>query len=275
MQMQPETANEILEASQDGQMAKNDGLADFPNKNMQSTNDKFKKELSLNSKDMANTPMVTNTLEINSKKTASPSTKAKLKSNAPLIEGAPSLKESPQRKRKRYLSNPAVETTALSSTPVSQNGPDIPTRSPSTTVKRRRRRSASLSIDNSTNSPKENKNDENLPVHIKTSVQIKFDKHKPSPQKSFRTPPKRLRANSGSENDAKVTQVSSRECVTSPYYSSSYKGPPSTTIWRWSPIRGKFKPKSVEYQNGIIVEHPEEDDALLAASFKSKWQSVS
>ena len=129
-------------------------------------------------------------------------------------------------------------------------------------------------IDNSNNSPKENKNNENLPLHSKTNVPLIFDKNISSPQKSFRTPPKRSRALSGNENDIKASQVSSIESVPSLCKSPSNKGPLSTTIWRWSPVRGKFKPKSIEYQNGAVVVHPE-DEFLLAAPFKSKWQSVS
>lgn len=249
----------------------NDLLIDIPNRNISSP----KKRPSLNFKDVINNKNVTNSVGCDSRKSESPSAKSKLKSKTLLIDGGSSPNQRPHKKRKRYLSNPVNKTNALLNSPINPNEIPNQTRSPSSAVKRKRRRSASLSIDNSNNSPKENKNNENLPVHTKAKIPLIFDKNASSPQKTFRTPPKRIRALSGSENDVKGSQVSPKVCVATNCISPSNKGPLSTTIWRWSPIRGKFKPKSIEYQNGAVVEHQEDDEALMASSFKSKWQSVS
>ena len=79
MQMQPETANEILDTSQNCQTPKNDSVADVSNRNVPLTKGSSHPGLKISFHDVANDPIVTNTLEINSKKTASPSAKAKSK----------------------------------------------------------------------------------------------------------------------------------------------------------------------------------------------------
>ena len=274
VQLQPQTINENPKQNQDFQIEKKDVNPGFPTQNVQKTKLTPKKSQDINFQDSIATKMV-NSIDIN-KKTSSPSNRSRLKNKPTLIDDSSSPKQSPKRKRKRYLSNPSNNTEGLLNSPATPNEMTTQSKSPSTAIRRRRRRSASLSIDNSNNSPKENKNNENLPINSKPYVPLSFDKNISSPQKTFRTPPKRQRALSGSENDVnKASQVSSRESVQSPCNSPSNKGPPSTTIWRWSPIRGKFKPKSIEYQNGTVVLHPEDDEFLLATPFKSKWQSVS
>ena len=151
----------------------------------------------------------------------------------------------------------------------------ITTGSPTSAVKRKRRRSASLSINVTNNSPKENKNQENIPTQLKSDILLNIEKKTFTPQKkNIRTPIKRSRAHSGSAGYEASPKVNKISCV-SPSKNNEISVAPNLTIWGWSPNRGKFKPKAVEYENGIVIEHPEVDEAQLATSFKSKWQSVS
>ena len=270
--LQSRSASDKTDQNQGYQIEKSDIVSHFPSQDNQQTKCSPEIGQDIEFQNVINTK-VAKGIDLN-KKVSSPSTKYKPKNKTTLIDCTSSPKQSPKRKRKRYLSNPANKTEGILNSAANPNEVAIQVRSPSTAIKRRRRRSASLSIDNSNNSPKENKNNENLPLHSKANVPLIFNKDISSPQKSFRTPPKRSRALSGNENDIKASQVSSIESVPSLCKSPSNKGPLSTTIWRWSPVRGKFKPKSIEYQNGAVVVHPE-DEFLLAAPFKSKWQSVS
>ena len=201
--------------------------------------------------------------------------KIDLKNKASLKISVNSPKASPRRKRKRYLSNPVNKMANLPSNNDKQNDMLIPSGSPTSAIKRKRRRSASLSMNPTNNSPKENKNQENIPAHFKTDILLNMEKKTFSPQKkNIRTPTKRSRAHSGNAIIATSPKVNNTAGV-SPPKNSPISVPPNTTVWGWSPNRGKFKPKSVEYQNGRVVEHPEVGEAQLATSFRSKWQTVS
>ena len=178
---------------------------------------------------------------------------------------------SPKRMRKRYLSNPANQHA---NSPSGPNGAIVETHSP--TKKRRRRRSTSLSINGTSTPPKENKNHDNIQDQERRDVSVNAEQYLSCPRKLLRTPTKRKRTQSGSANfAAKSPNPPAAPGSWPPKNNQASAVPPNTTIWGWSPNRGKFKPKSVEYQNGALVEHPEVDGAQLAASFKSKWQSVS
>ena len=199
-----------------------------------------------------------------------------LKSEAKYKIHIESPKSSPKRKRKRYVSNPNNLTSATSKTTINQNGTIIQTQSsPTTANKRKRRRSASLSINGTITSPKENKNQENIQKQGGENLSLTILKEQSSPHRKLpRTPTKRVRSISGSANHGSISHKVLTTACASPLNNPT-NVPPNTTVWGWSPNRGKFKPKSIEYQNGLQIEHPEVEGAQLASSFKSKWQSVS
>jgi hypothetical protein len=63
----------------------------------------------------------------------------------------------------------------------------ITTGSPTSAVKRKRRRSASLSINVTNNSPKENKNQENIPTQLKSDILLNIEKKTKYPKKKNQT----------------------------------------------------------------------------------------
>ena len=253
------------------------GVVNYPNLSPKTGSNTPKKRANNKLPDMTRTPPAASPTVVRSWKSVPPlppfksDTKYK---TTPLKTNISSPKASPRRKRKRYLSNPNNQTAPIPNTTSDQNGVVVQTQSP-TSIKRRRRRSASLSINGTNTSPKENKNQENIQIHEGRNISPNILKQQSQQQKHVRTPTKRNRTQSGNANDAATSPKLPTTAGASPPKNTPSKGPPNTTVWGWSPIRGKFKPKSVEYQNGLLIEHPEADVAQLPTSFKSKWQSVS
>ena len=194
-----------------------------------------------------------------------------------------SPKPSPRRKRKRYLSNPGSSSniTNVASSLSTTNGDGwMQTCSPIASVKRKRRRSASLSINGISDSPNGAKNDENLPNHrfkIDNSVDVVRKNYCPQPN-TVRTPTKHMPIrNTGRKSHTTMSpSAADADVFLSPVKNTAANNvPPNTTVWGWSPIRGKFKPKAIECQNGMTVDKEDMEEAKLATAFKSKWQSVS
>ena len=253
------------------------GLVNYPILNVEALSNTPKKRTKIKSPNME---PVTNQTDLALITPGSPLAQLKPegKTRVSLKTNRHSPKASPQRKRKRYLSNPGDATTNASSRNINQGDVVTQARSPSTSIKRKRRRSASLSISDTKNSPKENKNQENLPTNTKpkSNISLNIDKQTCSPQRKLvRTPSKHIPTKIGTTNNEGTNSKLHITSCNSPPEDNPGAGPPNTTVWGWSPIRGKFKPKSVEYQNGQLVENSEIDENQLATSFKSKWQSVS
>ena len=208
-------------------------------------------------------------------------TDAKAKSSIKTNTSSP--KPSPRRKRKRYLSNPGSSSniTSLASNLSTTNGDGLmQTCSPIASIKRRRRRSASLSINGSSDLPNGAKNDENLPNHclkIDNSVDVVRKNYCPRPN-TLRTPTKHMHIqNTGRKSHTTMSpSAADVDVFLSPVKNTAPNNvPPNTTVWGWSPIRGKFKPKAIECQNVMSVDKEDMEEAKLATAFKSKWQSVS
>ena len=186
----------------------------------------------------------------------------------------PSPKKSPKRNRKRFISNPTEHEAKP--TPLIQNGGAIVdgAQSPTKGAKRRRRRSSSFTLSSTNTSPKENKNQENIQTENRgENMSLAPGEQLGCPGDLIRTPAKRLRTLSGSSASSNLQAPT--EPIDSPPKNKQSSFVPSTTVWGWSPDRGKFKPKSIEFQNGRLLQNPEVDGSELAASFKSKWQAVS
>ena len=205
------------------------------------------------------------------------------KSKSSIKTNTSSPKPSPRRKRKRYLSNPGSSSniTNVASSLSTTNGDGwMQTCSPIASVKRKRRRSASLSINGISDSPNGAKNDENLPNHrfkIDNSVDVVRKNYCPQPN-TVRTPTKHMPIrNTGRKSHTTMSPSAvDADVFLSPVKNTAANNvPPSTTVWGWSPIRGKFKPKAIECQNGMTVDKEDMEEAKLATAFKSKWQSVS
>ena len=205
------------------------------------------------------------------------------KSKSSIKTNTSSPKPSPRRKRKRYLSNPGSSSniTSVASSLATSNGDGLmQTCSPLASTKRKRRRSASLSINGINDSPNGAKNDENLPNHclkIDNSVDVARKKHCPQPN-TLRTPTKHMHIqNTGKKSHTTMSpSAADVDVFLSPIKNTAANNiPPNTTVWGWSPIRGKFKPKAIECHNGMAVEKEDMEEAKLATAFKSKWQSVS
>ena len=205
------------------------------------------------------------------------------KSKSSIKTNTSSPKPSPRRKRKRYLSNPGSSSniTNVASSLSTTNGDGwMQTCSPIASVKRKRRRSASLSINGISDSPNGAKNDENLPNHrfkIDNSVDVVRKNYCPQPN-TVRTPTKHMPIrNTGRKSHTTMSpSAADADVFLSPVKNTAANNvPPNTTVWGWSPIRGKFKPKAIECQNGMTVDKEDMEEAKLATAFKSKWQSVS
>lgn len=205
------------------------------------------------------------------------------KSKSSIKTNTSSPKPSPRRKRKRYLSNPGSSSniTNVASSLSTTNGDGwMQTCSPIASVKRKRRRSASLSINGISDSPNGAKNDENLPNHrfkIDNSVDVVRKNYCPQPN-TVRTPTKHMPIrNTGRKSHTTMSpSAADVDVFLSPVKNTATNNvPPNTTVWGWSPIRGKFKPKAIECQNGMTVDKEDMEEAKLATAFKSKWQSVS
>ena len=205
------------------------------------------------------------------------------KSKSSIKTNTSSPKPSPRRKRKRYLSNPGSSSniTNVASSLSTTNGDGwMQTCSPIASVKRKRRRSASLSINGISDSPNGAKNDENLPNHrfkIDNSVDVVRKNYCPQPN-TVRTPTKHMPIrNTGRKSHTTMSpSAADADVFLSPVKNTAANNvPPNTTVWGWSPIRGKFKPKAIECQNGMTVDKEDMDEDKLATAFKSKWQSVS
>ena len=205
------------------------------------------------------------------------------KSKSSIKTNTSSPKPSPRRKRKRYLSNPGSSSniTNVASSLSTTNGDGwMQTCSPIASVKRKRRRSASLSINGISDSPNGAKNDENLPIHrfkIDNSVDVVRKNYCPQPN-TVRTPTKHMPIrNTGRKSHTTMSpSAADADVFLSPVKNTAANNvPPNTTVWGWSPIRGKFKPKAIECQNGMTVDKEDMEEAKLATAFKSKWQSVS
>ena len=205
------------------------------------------------------------------------------KSKSSIKTNTSSPKPSPRRKRKRYLSNPGSSSniTNVASSLSTTNGDGwMQTCSPIASVKRKRRRSASLSINGISDSPNGAKNDENLPNHrfkIDNSVDVVRKNYCPQPN-TVRTPTKHMpiRNTLRKSHTTMSPSAADADVFLSPVKNTAANNvPPNTTVWGWSPIRGKFKPKAIECQNGMTVDKEDMEEAKLATAFKSKWQSVS
>jgi len=271
-----DSVKQNLQSKQDGSMESN-RLVDYPVLKTENISNTPKKGSNGKINAMSQSPTALNHRVLGSQGSTDHITNNKIdfKNKASLKISVNTPKASPRRKRKRYLSNPVNETSNVPTNDGNQNDMLIPSGSPTSAMKRKRRRSASLSMNPTNNSPKENKNQENIPAHFKADILLNMEKKTFSPQKkNIRTPIKRSRADSGNTGIATSPKVNNTACV-SPPKNNPISVPPNMTVWGWSPNRGKFKPKSVKYQNGLVVEHSEVGEAQLATSFKSKWQSVS
>lgn len=225
-----------------------------------------------------------NPMDLGAFTTGSPGpNKIDAKSKSSIKTNTSSPKPSPRRKRKRYLSNPGSSSniTSIASSLATSNGDGLmQASSPIASIKRKRRRSASLSINGISDSPKGARKGENLPNHclkINNSVDVVRKNNCPQPN-TLRTPTKHMHIqNPGRKSHTTMSpSAADVDVFSSPVKNIAANNvPPNTTVWGWSPIRGKFKPKAIECQNGIAVDKEDMEEAKLATAFKSKWQSVS
>ena len=225
-----------------------------------------------------------NPMDLGAFTTGSPGpNKIDAKSKSSIKTNTSSPKPSPRRKRKRYLSNPGSSSniTSIASSLATSNGDGLmQASSPIASIKRKRRRSASLSINGISDSPKGARKGENLPNHclkINNSVDVVRKNNCPQPN-TLRTPTKHMPIrNTGRKSHTTMSpSAADADVFLSPVKNTVANNvPPNTTVWGWSPIRGKFKPKAIECQNGMTVDKEDMEEAKLATAFKSKWQSVS